>query len=181
MLDKELKKLKEGYLRQKQSLPLEAKIIMTKRRIKEWYEYYQGDIYVSFSGGKDSTVLLNIVRELYPNVEAVFCDTGLEFPEIKKFVKSKTNVTIVRPSKNFKEVIREEGYPVISKKVSRMIRDLKNPTDNNVVSRNLYITGIKKDGTETKSFKLPNKYKSLIDAPFKISEKCCDIMKKKTT
>lgn len=41
-------------LKQKQSLPLEAKIVMTLRRIREWYEYWDGNVYVSFSGGKDS-------------------------------------------------------------------------------------------------------------------------------
>lgn len=47
-----------GDLRQKQALPLEAKIIASKQRIKEWYEYWNGDVYISNSGGVDSTVLL---------------------------------------------------------------------------------------------------------------------------
>lgn len=38
-----------GDLKQMQSLPLEAKIIMTKRRIREWYEHFDGQVYVSFS------------------------------------------------------------------------------------------------------------------------------------
>ena len=84
-------------LRLLQNYPLELKIEKTKLRIKEWYEYYNGEVYVSFSGGKDSTVLLDIVRSVYPEVEAVFSDTGLEFPEIREFVKSKENVTIIKP------------------------------------------------------------------------------------
>ena len=59
-------------LQQKQSLPLEAKIAMTQQRIREWYEHWDGEVYVSFSGGKDSTVLLHIVRQMYPDVPAVF-------------------------------------------------------------------------------------------------------------
>ena len=55
-------------LKQMQSLPLEAKIIKSQQRIREWYEHWDGDVYVSFSGGKDSTVLLHLVRELYPDV-----------------------------------------------------------------------------------------------------------------
>ena len=43
-------------LKQMQSIPLEGKIIMTQRRIRDWYEYWDGKVYVSFSGGKDSTV-----------------------------------------------------------------------------------------------------------------------------
>lgn len=63
-----------------QALPLDVKIEKTKRRIKEWYDYWDGQVYVSFSGGKDSTVLLDLVRNVcgYTDVPAVFVDTGLE-------------------------------------------------------------------------------------------------------
>ena len=84
-------------LAQMQSLPLEAKILMAKRRIQEWYDYWDGGVYVSFSGGKDSTVLLHLVRSMYPDVQAVFVNTGLEYPEIQAFVKQHDNVTILRP------------------------------------------------------------------------------------
>lgn len=87
----------KGDLKQMQSLPLSIKIRMTKLRIRDWYDYFDGQVYVSFSGGKDSTVLLHIARELYPDIEAVFVNTGLEYPEIQKFVKSFDNVTILRP------------------------------------------------------------------------------------
>lgn len=165
-------------LAQKQSLPLKAKIILSKQRIKEWYEHWNGDVYVAFSGGRDSTVLLHLVRDVYPDVPAVFCDTGLEYPEIKQFVKTIPNVTTIKPEMNFKKVIDEYGYPVASKKIARMIRDLQNPTSNNKQVRKLYLTGIKKDGSYSDDFLLPKKWRKLINAPFKVSEKCCDIMKK---
>ena len=93
-----------------QNYPLELKVMKTKMRIQEWVDYYGEDgVYVSFSGGKDSTVLLHIVRSMYPNIEAVFSNTGLEFPEIVEFVKSFDNVTIIKPEKSFKRVITEEG------------------------------------------------------------------------
>lgn len=115
---------------------------------------------------------------MYPNIPAVFSNTGLEFPEILKFVKTKENVIIVKPKKNFKQVLEEDGYPIVSKKVSRMIRDLQNPTDKNVNVRNLYMTGITSKGHKYPSRKLPKKWYYLVDAPFKISEKCCDHLKK---
>jgi 3'-phosphoadenosine 5'-phosphosulfate sulfotransferase (PAPS reductase)/FAD synthetase len=105
-------------LKQLQSLPLEVKVEKTKKRICEWYEYWDGQVYVSFSGGKDSTVLLHIVRELYPDIPAVFCDTGLEYPEIRDFVKTIDNVIWLKPEMNFKEVIEKYGYPVISKAIA---------------------------------------------------------------
>lgn len=109
-------------LRQRQGLPLKAKIQMTKNRIREWVETYGEDgVYVSFSGGKDSTVLLDLVREEYPTIKAVFVDTGLEYPEIREFVKTFDNVDWLKPKKTFKQVIEECGYPFISKEVSECV------------------------------------------------------------
>ena len=73
-------------LEEMQRLPLQRKIQITTARIIEWYQHYDGKVYVAFSGGKDSTVLLDIVRRIYPDVPAVFSDTGLEFPEVREFV-----------------------------------------------------------------------------------------------
>lgn len=171
-------KIQYWQLKQRQGLPLRLKIELSKKRIRNWYEHYEGKVYVAFSGGKDSTVLLHLVRSIYPGVPAVFVDTGLEYPEIKQFVKTKDNIITMRPKKLFINVIKDEGYPVVSKRVARQIRDLKNPTEKNKATRKLYLEGIKRDGTKTKHFKLAKKWHKLIDCPFKISEKCCDIMKK---
>ena len=111
---------------QMQRLPLEIKVAKTKLRIREWVDFYGEDgVYVSFSGGKDSTVLLHIVREMYPNIEAVFVNTGLEYPEIQRFVKTFDNVTIVRPKMRFDEVIKKYGYPLISKDVSGILHEVQ--------------------------------------------------------
>ena len=95
-------------LKMRQKLPLEVKILMTKQRIREWIDEFGEDgVYVSFSGGKDSTVLLHLVREINPNIPAVFVDTGLEYPEIREFVKGFENVTWLKPKMTFKEVINK--------------------------------------------------------------------------
>lgn len=113
-------------LQQLQALPLELKIKMTKQRIRDWVEYYGEDgVYVSFSGGKDSTVLLHLVREMYPGIPAVFFDTGLEYPEIRKFARSFQNVEFIKPKKTFKEVINHYGYPMISKQVADVVDNSK--------------------------------------------------------
>ena len=114
-------KMTNEQLKQLQALPLDIKIRKTEQRIREWYEHWEGGVYVSFSGGKDSTVLLDIVRRLYPDVPAVFSDTGLEYPEIKEFVKTFPNVTIVRPKHSFKEILTKYGYPIISKEVANTV------------------------------------------------------------
>lgn len=109
-------------LKSMQAAPLDVKILMTRTRIREWIrEYGEDGVYISFSGGKDSTVLLDIVRQDYPNVPAVFCDTGLEYPEIREFVKTIPNVEWIRPAMTFKQVIEKCGYPMISKEVSECV------------------------------------------------------------
>lgn len=165
----------KGDLRQMQSLPLSAKILMTKRRIRDWYDYWDGQVYVSFSGGKDSTVLLHIARELYPDIEAVFVNTGLEYPEIQQFVKSFDNVTILRPKMRFDEVIKTYGYPIISKEVSLNIEYARKNS-----SWALYkLQGKNKEGNESNRKSQFAKYSPLVDIDIKISDKCCAVMKKK--
>lgn len=109
-------------LQQRQALPLNIKVRMTQSRIRGWVNEFGTDgVYVSFSGGKDSTVLLHLVREMYPDVPAVFVDTGLEYPEIREFVKTFDNVVWLKPKMNFKQVIEKYGYPMISKEVSECV------------------------------------------------------------
>lgn len=86
-----------GELRQMQSLPLELKIAMTERRIREFYDAMDGKVCVNFSGGKDSTVLLDLVRRIYPDIPAVFANTGLETPKCKRSPnRTKTSLWFVR-------------------------------------------------------------------------------------
>lgn len=106
-------------LRELQALPLKLKIKLTKQRLREWVKMFGIDgVFVSFSGGKDSTVLLDIARGMYPDILAVFVDTGLEYPEIRQFVKTYDNVEWLKPKLNFKQVILKYGYPFISKEVA---------------------------------------------------------------
>lgn len=124
-------------LQQLQALPLSLKVRLTQSRIRQWVnEFGESGVYVSFSGGKDSTVLLHIVREMYPEIPAVFCDTGLEYPEIREFVKTFDNVTWLRPKMNFFQVCEKYGFPIISKEVSE-----------NVYGARKYLTSIIESGS----------------------------------
>lgn len=159
-------------LAQKQSLPLDAKIRMTKLRIQQWYLLHDGDVYVSFSGGKDSTVLLHIARQLYPDIPAVYCDTGLEYPELREFVKTVGNVTWLKPQMNFRKVIETYGYPVVSKETSQKIYEVRHTHSEKLRNKRLY-------GEGHSSSKIAERWKFLIDAPFEVSHKCCEVMKKR--
>jgi 3'-phosphoadenosine 5'-phosphosulfate sulfotransferase (PAPS reductase)/FAD synthetase len=163
-----------------QSLPLEAKILMTQRRIQEWVDYWHGDVHVSFSGGKDSTVLKHIVDGMYDDIPAVFVNTGLEYPEIQQFVREikagkyscfNSDIEILRPEMRFDEVVKKHGYPVASKRVSGYVETAKRHPDS---MRAKWIRG-----EEKTKFVAGGKWSFLIDAPFPVSAKCCDIMKKK--
>ncbi len=179
-------------LRQMQSLPLSVKIKKTELRIKEWYEYWGGDVYVSFSGGKDSTVLLDIVRRIYPDVPAVYIDTGLEYPEVRSHALSTENIMILHPMRydkekrewirtNFKEVLFSQGYPVVSKEVAKVLQEAKRGIEQgegkyqNSIQK---LNGVFLDKNGNKSKYNCPKWKFMLDAPFKVSNKCCNIMKK---
>jgi len=172
---------KQKFL-QRQAMPLEDKITLSLRRIKDWINHWDGEVYVAFSGGRDSTVLADLVRQVDKYVPLVFSDTGLEIPEIRNFVKKialTRNVVRVRPKKSFKRVIEEDGFALVSKKVAKQLRVLKGPrTDRNARMYDLYDTGKSADGRVGTAWKLPKKWRHLIDADIKISDKCCDHLKK---
>lgn len=166
-------------LQQWQSLPLGIKIRMTEERIRDWVrEYGEDGVYVSFSGGKDSTVLLDIVRKLYPGINAVFVDTGLEYPSVRRFAKSKDDVTILRPSMNFRDVIIKYGYPIIGKEVAQSLYEARHLNEGKTKQLRIqqFLGGV--DMQFMKDF---SRYKYLLDAPFEISHMCCNVMKKKPT
>ena len=165
-----------------QSWSLERKIQVTQTRIIEWYQRNNGKVYVSFSGGKDSTVLLDLVRRIYPDVPAVFIDTGLEYPELREFVKTVNNVTWIKPEMNFRKVIETYGYPIISKEVSKRVHWGKRYIEEGKVGywayQSLTQPVFTKDGKRSPYDE--HKYGYLLDAPFKASDNCCKIMKKDT-
>ncbi len=121
--------------------------------------------------------MLHLVKVIDKNKTPVFSNTTNEFSEILKFVKTIDNIKIVKSNTTFIETVEKYGFPLISKKVAKMITTLRDPGPHNEASRKLYLTGIKRDGTESKHFKLPKKYRYLIDAPFNITNKCCDLLK----
>lgn len=180
-----------------QSMDLEDKLIYTDANLWEWYHAWDGKCYVSFSGGKDSTVLaylaaehLNRYRTVpYPLV-LVFVNTGLEYPEIQHFVdwyaawlrrqfpRVEIQLVRLRPKMNIKQVLTRYGYPVISKAVSKTISGARGPEGRYKTYALRLLNGEVKLDNGKKSMYNVQKWEFLIDAPFSISNRCCDIMKK---
>lgn len=167
-------------LAQMQSLPMKYKVIMSKQRIRDWYDYWGGNVVVSFSGGKDSTVLLHLVRSMYPEVRAVFSNTGLEYPEIQRFVNGYENVDVITPPMRFTEVVSQYGYPIISKEVAEAIYYARRINGGKSTYHHRERAFGNRDLSSSMN-KLLNKQKFLPiarDLPIRVSHYCCYVMKK---
>ena len=126
-----------------QAMPLKMKMDLSRNRIREWINRFGEDgCYISFSGGKDSTVLLDLVRNYcgYKNVPAVFIDVPTQYPELKEFAKTFDNVEIIKPKINFMQVCEKYGFPMISKEVSECVEGARK-----------YLTSIMNENTILKS------------------------------
>lgn len=196
-------------LKELQALPLERKIQITQNRIQEWYMHWNGKVYISFSGGKDSTVLATLARQLYQNIPVIFCNTGLEFSSIQKFAKD-FGATQIFPKMSFQEVISTYGYPLISKEVAeaiyyaRRIRNNPNVMEKEAYKRQQELLGLRTEhnykncsvpvpsksnllegtysGCQDGKKSMFNKEKWLVaarDLPIMISHYCCSVMKKR--
>lgn len=160
----------------RQALPLDIKIRMTKRRIVEYVEMYGLDsVYISFSGGIDSTILLDMAREQYPDMKAVFADTWMEMPQVRAFVHGFKNVDRVKPFLSMKEVINQCGWCFPSKEVAALIEGVRNDAPWAIRKLN----GVDKNGNTSLYRQRYRKWRFLVDAPFKITPGCCEELKEK--
>ena len=170
-------KVEKQELYRLQALPLDEKIAIAQKAIREFVEHFGVDgIYISFSGGKDSTVLIHLCRQLYPDLVGLYSDTGLEFPEIRDFVQTFDNITIVTPKMHHREMLKKCGYPVVSKEQAEWIYRIRSGTSSGAIQKAFY--GLNLDGTPTR-FKLSEQWKYLLNAPFNIGSGCCKEMKLK--
>lgn len=152
-------------LKELQALPLDRKIQITQNRIQEWYMHYNGNVYVSFSGGKDSTVLATLAKQIFPDIPLVFSNTGLEYSAIQKFAKS-MGATMIYPSMQFNQVVSTYGYPIISKEVAeaiyyaRRIRNNSDKLEKEAYNRQQELLGLRVDNkhSDIPSVPVPSKW-----------------------
>jgi 3'-phosphoadenosine 5'-phosphosulfate sulfotransferase (PAPS reductase)/FAD synthetase len=157
-----------------QAWSIQRKIQVTQLRIMEWYHRFEGKVSVSISGGKDSAVLLDLARRCFPDIETVYVNTGLDFPEVRKFAMDTPNVTVLQPKMRFDEVVREYGWCFPSKDVSHTIYYARKGSQWAIDRFN----GVNADGSPSKWRQSHYaKWKYLVDSPFIISARCCAVMK----
>lgn len=177
-------KLKDWQFSQRKYLPWDTKLRLSEIRIREWHENWGGQVYLSYSGGLDSTVLLHMIRShIGDRIPAVFCNTGLEFPEIVHFARKagkEGEFIEIHPRDRsgrritYKQVIQQYGYPLIGKETAEKIYKLRK---GNLSER--YRHYLLYGDERGKLGKLADKWQYLVDAPFDISSKCCEAMKKR--
>ena len=183
---------KTAVFRQKQSLPYEAKVVHAQIRAQEFYDKLDGHCHVSV-GGLDSITLLLFLRSIGIDVPAISVSV-LEDKSIQR-VHKELGVIQLKPLKSKVEVLREFGYPVLSKEIANKIALLQNPTEKNATVRHAIITGETgayggyRKGTR---MKLAQKWLDRFggadpegaalgykEAPFKVSDRCCYYLKER--
>ncbi|MDR2830881.1 MAG: hypothetical protein LBB45_07610 [Methanobrevibacter sp.] len=167
------------------AMSFEEKIAWAKEKIKEFLEIFNDKSdqlpIISFSGGKDSCVLRHLVFEVQKELgyaKKCISITGAEIfhPATLKFIEQhkRRGDEIMPPLKDFASIIKDEGYPVISKQLAQKISHVRNTRNHKIYIRSVF-------GLDNKSFgTLPLIYCHFLDKKFidyKISHKCCDYLK----
>ena len=134
----------------------------------------ENNAYISFSGGKDSTILHYLIDLALPNnkIPRVFINTGIEYNSIVKFVKELANkddrINIIKPTKSIKKILTTYGYPFKSKDFAQKV---------SIFNRKGYLKGIKRflsfDGILACPSKLKYLFEKQNNTSFEISDKCC--------
>ena len=162
-------------LKKRQSWTFDQKLDHAVATVENFFSRLDGRCFVSFSGGKDSTVLLDLVRRFVDkNCPAVFCNTGAEYPDVVHFVHSFDNVIIIKPAQTFKQVIEQRGFPLVSKEQSHYIRQARHTKSEKLRALRLNI-----DGEKRKFGFISKKWRYLVHERYDVSEECCDILKKR--
>ena len=142
-------------------------------------QYGEENFYISFSGGKDSTVLHELVDMALPGnkMPRVYMNTGIEYQLILDFVKEKAakddRFQIIKPQVPIKQTLEKYGYPFKSKEHSEYLGIYQRNGMTATPKRYVY------PAESRKSFGCPKclKYQFNEDFNIKVSDKCCEKMK----
>lgn len=195
---------KEHFDEFNQFMPINDKIKWSNKKIEEflvWCEQNNySEVLISFSGGKDSTVLLDLVVNVHKKINSkLFLVPAyaieITFPTTIKFIRETVsfyqekcsylkNPLFVKPKKAWNEILKEKGYPIFSKQISVVLNRLKRSKTKTELSQIAF--GIKPSARYKLSyhrlFLLDSEMTYFLDEnnqriDYYFSEKCCDYVK----
>ena len=154
-------------LTKRQQWPLAQKIDHSLGVIDAFASHFNGQVYVSFSGGKDSVAMLSLVELVIPNVKCMFVMTGCESPSVCRFVRDQQqyhDIEIIRPQKKLKQIFAEYGFPLVSKQTAHDIE---------CVRRNPYCESSRNKLWRGNRYAIPERWMYLLNEPYQVSARCC--------
>ena len=147
-------------------------------------KYGEDKFYISFSGGKDSTVLHYLIDEALPDnqIPRVYFNTGIEFQMIvdyvKAFVEKDKRFEIIKPRTPIKKMLEEEGYPFKSKEHSQRVHEYQNNYRHSNTTYNYMMCEGSYAHRPKYACPISLRVQFFEDYPLKISKSCCDRLKK---
>lgn len=148
-------------------------------------QYGEDNFYISFSGGKDSTVLSRLIDAALPDnrIPRVYADTGIEYRAIREFVlrerERDDRVHIIRPSTPIKKLLEEKGYPFKSKRHAKSLDLYQRLGNTESVLRYLRKHPTKTDWSPRISCPKVLEYQFTAEFKLRVSDKCCEYLKEK--
>jgi len=143
----------------------------------------ENNSYISFSGGKDSCVLSELIDIALPNnnIPRVYANTGIEYLLIQNYVRDRERAdkrfVILNQTRNIRKTLNEYGYPFKSKEHSLRVEQFNKGMNSNWIKR--YISGYEHNGKLT-TFRCPDclKYQFEEKGKYNYSSQCCYKLKK---
>ena len=109
-------------------LDLEEKVKYAHKMLSTVFKRHRHPV-VCWSGGKDSTVVLYLVRLHEPDIPVIYIDSGVEFPETCEFVNFlanewNLNISSARPKagERFWDIGSKYGWPIFGKSIAANVR-----------------------------------------------------------
>ena len=162
-------------LHNRQQWTLAQKIDHSLGVIDQFIARMDGKVYLSFSGGKDSTVLLHLCEILKPDIQCVFVNTGCESVDVVRFVekmKAAHNIEVIRPKLTPRQVWAKYGFPLVSKDQAFKI---------DLVRKNPNSASAQKFMRDSNKFTISKCFRYLCDTDkckYHTSAVCCNKLKK---
>ena len=162
-------------LHNRQQWTLAQKIDHSLGVIDQFIARMDGKVYMSFSGGKDSTVLLHLCEIIKPDIKCVFVNTGCESVDVVRFVekmKAAHNIEVIRPKLTPRQVWEKYGFPLVSKDQAFKI---------DLVRKNPNSASAQKFMRDSNKFTISKCFRYLCDTEkckYHTSAVCCNKLKK---